>query len=87
MVVVLWVFGPMTDQMTAACRSDESSHLITKATHARSDGLLDNLEAVEAASTGAHATSARSGCTCIVSRRRPCGSVVVLGAISAYLWR
>ena len=60
MVVVLWVFGPMTDQMTAACRSDESSHLVTKATHARSDGLLDNLEAVEAASTGAHATPARS---------------------------
>lgn len=58
MVVVLWVFGPMIDQMTAACRSDESSHLVTKATHARSDWLLDNLEAVDSGSMGANVTSA-----------------------------
>ena len=47
MGVVLWVFGPMTDQMTVGCRCDESAHLITEATHACPNWLLDNLEAVE----------------------------------------
>lgn len=37
----------MTDQMTVGCRFDGSAHLITKATHACSDWLLDNLKAVE----------------------------------------